>query len=156
MMKEIKLTQGKIALVDDEDFKLFGHLKWRALKGRTGIWYAGREANGTTEYLHRVIMGSPPGILIDHENKDGLNCQKYNLRKSTKSQNGANRRSARTSTSRYLGVSWCKVSKKWTTQMTVKKKPIRVGRYHSETEAAKAYNIAAVKHHGKFARLNIV
>src|SRR3990167_8310668 len=148
-MKLIPLTQGKFAQVDDEDFDEINKFKWYAAMGKTGVLYAQRESNSTTLFMHREIMGCKrkDGKIIDHKNRDGLNCQKINLRFCTKSENNKNRKSHVNSTSKYLGVSWCKLTKKWLAQMTIKKRCIKIGRYKLEEDAALAYNEKAIEIH---------
>lgn len=98
-MKEISLTQGKVAIVDDEDFEYLNRWKWHARKnGQT--WYALRSKSwriqgkryGITIPMHRVIMGAPEGRVIDHLNRDGLDNRRSNLRVTTFEENARNRR----------------------------------------------------------------
>lgn len=156
-MKEIKLTQGKVALVDDGDFEHISQFNWGAYRDRN-TWYAKRDDFSTgkkrTIRLHREVMkvNDTPGILIDHVDRNGLNCQKNNLRHCSKSQNNANRRSA--GTSKYLGVSWKKRQKKWESNIRINGTPKHLGCFNEEVDAAKAYDAAAKVHHKEFANLN--
>jgi hypothetical protein len=68
-MKEIILTQRKIALVDDEDYEYLAQWKWRAVKG-TSTWYAVRGKEGIR--IHREIMKTPPELVVDHKDWNGL------------------------------------------------------------------------------------
>jgi hypothetical protein len=159
-MKEIKLTQGKVALVDDEDFEYLNQFKWHAKKG-CNTFYAKRSIKGSTLSMHSLIMKPPHGFEIDHKDLNGLNNQKDNLRICTRSQNQANRKKAK-GNSRYLGV--CRLKgeiyngKKYrdTIIATINKdnKLIYLGSFKTEEEAAIAYDIAAKKLHGEFAYLN--
>src|SRR6188474_653310 len=97
-MKKIKLTQGKFALVDDMDYDYLNQWKWYSKKHRN-TFYAVRtpsvkENMGRNQlYLHRVILNvTDPKIFIDHEDTNGLNCQRLNLRIATTKQNQQNRR----------------------------------------------------------------
>jgi hypothetical protein len=105
-MKELLLTQGKVALVDDEDFEYVSQWKWHAQRDR-GTWYAKRR-DGTK--LHRIIMKTPVDLEVDHRDKNGLNCQKYNMRNCTHSQNMHNRNFI----GKYKGVWIHKASGRWT------------------------------------------
>lgn len=84
-MKEIQLTQGKVALCDDEDFEYLIRFNWHAVlcpDGRSGKypkWYAARKEGGKRIYMHRDLMGTPAGMVVDHHDDNGLNCQKKNL-----------------------------------------------------------------------------
>lgn len=156
-MKEIKLTQQKVSLVDDEDYEFLNQWKWCAAKSKSGLFYAVRkfrtDGNQTTILMHRVIMGVlDKKVLVDHQDMDGLNNQRYNLRIATYSQNNANRSSRKDSSSKYLGVDRHKG--KWRVKIGKNGKCYHVGMFSNEDDAALAYNEAALKHHGEFANLN--
>lgn len=162
-MRLIQLTKGYFAQVDDEDFEALNKFEWR-LSNPNRSMYAVRDdyskikrgGNGKTKIvlMHREIMGDIGGQIIDHIDGNGLNCQKSNLRIANRSQNGANRKSSKSSTSKYLGVSLCKDSRKWRAQITYNKKTISLGRFIMEIDAAKKYNEAAIMYHGEFANIN--
>lgn len=89
-VKEIPLTSGFIALVDNEDYKYLSQYRWIADKSKTSnTWYAVRYFGQKKIYMHREILGFPSG-RIDHRNRNGLDNQKENLRSATASQNGGN------------------------------------------------------------------
>ena len=92
-MKEIVLTQGKVALVDDEDHEYLNQFKWCAANNG-GTFYAIRKAcydgKWITERMHRVLFDIPPGKEIDHIDHNGLNNQRSNLRIVTRQQNKFN------------------------------------------------------------------
>lgn len=153
-MKEIKLTQGKVALVDDEDFENLNQCKWFAMKhGRT--FYAGRairvSGKRNTQSMHCLIMN---GKGIDHIDHNGLNNQKSNLRFCTSSENSMNRRKKQNCTSIYKGVSFFKRDKIWRAEIEINYRHIRLGRFVSEVEAAQAYNKKAIELFGEFAHIN--
>ena len=156
-MKEIKLSQfGKkrslnlVALVDDEDYHFVNQIKWYADK-RSGRFYA---RHGQL-HLHRYILCvTDEKIMVDHIDGDALNNQKSNLRKATRSQNGANRIKKTVTSSQYVGVSFHRVTNKWMANIRKDKKLRFLGRFENETDAALAYNKAAVEVHGEFASLN--
>ena len=159
-MKEIKLTQGKVALVDDEDFEYLSQWKWYASKddhrfyARTSIRVCetGRQA---TVRMHRHILSlNNSKFLVDHRDGNGLNNQKSNLRVATPSQNAANKSSIQNGYSKYLGISWHKKIKRWEARISKNNKSHYLGVFKTEIEAAIAYNNAATKLHGEFANLN--
>ena len=154
-MKEIVLSQGKVALVDNDDFEYLNQWKWYAWCSR-GHFYAVRSIyiNGKKSniHLHRLIMKTPIGMEVDHKDMNGLNCQKYNMRNCTHRQNMCNRKS--TGSSKYLGVYFQKKYIRAT--ITVNRKVIYLGLYKKEIDAAIAYNEAAIKYHGEFANINVV
>jgi hypothetical protein len=166
-MKQIPLTQDKIALVDDEDFEYLNQWKWYADKRRYS-WYAQRHKphseGGGTILMHVVIMKPGPKIEIDHKDGNGLNNQKSNLRPSTRAQNARNRVHLRASKiSRYRGVTLEKRSKARPWIAIICAGPpdhkgfarhIRLGHFVTEEEAALAWDAAARKHFGEFVTLN--
>jgi hypothetical protein len=106
MMIEILLTQGQVALIDDEDYNLVSNYNWYANKdGRT--FYAAtkirQKGKRTTISMHRIIMGAKIGQQIDHTNGNGCDNRKENLRFCTNSQNQQNRHNQLRGTSNYKG-----------------------------------------------------
>lgn len=157
-MREIPLTKGYVALVDDEDYARVAAHKWTALlakrKDRTVVYGYRREnwdnANRkwlTMIYLHRFIMETPDGIDVDHLDGNGLHCWRENLREATRSQNLANNR-RRIGVTGYRGVAldrgvpFAQISSK------------RIGTFKTVEAAARAYDKMAVERFGEFARLN--
>ncbi len=161
-MKEIKLTQGYKAIVDDKDFVELSKHKWHVQKGRKKrTLYAFRTINkdGRTWAvgMHRQILGiTARNILVDHIDRNGLNNRRSNLRLANTYQSVANRDSHTDSTSKFFGVSWHKASNKWMAQINKNYKKIYLGVFENDRDAARAYNKAAKKLHGVFANLNIL
>ena len=160
MTKRIELSQGKFALVDDEDFEHINQFKWYYAAG-----YARRNLrmkNGKRKiiFMHRIIAKTPEGMYCDHINGNTLDNRKSNLRNVTKNENNWNARKKSKATSKYKGVSYFKRDRdligKWGARIQVNGKSIRLGYFSSEIEAALAYNKAAEKHFGKYAVLNEV
>lgn len=154
-MKEVELSQGKVALVDDEDFERVSQFKWYAHRSAPRskiLWYAVRSLHPGTMRLHTFILPGHP--MIDHRDNDGLNCQKSNLRPATVSFNNANRRKHKKSSSKFKGVTWYKAIQKWQVAIGINGKRQHLGYFFDETEAACAYDTAAKKLFGEFARLN--
>ena len=147
-MKQIPLTKGKFALVDDEDFEFLSQWKWHYIAGG----YACRKPKSGMIYMHRLLTRATESH-VDHKNGNKLDNRKENLRLCTVSQNLANQVKTR-GTSKYKGVRFDKKHKKWISAIGFNSRPIQIGRFASEDEAAKAYNLAAVKYYGEFARLN--
>ncbi len=150
------------AQVDDEDFDRVNEFTWCVTECKNGQYlYATNRIKGL---LHRFILGiTDRKILVDHEDHNGLNCQKYNIRSATFSQNAANRKTH--GSSKYLGVSLHKkINKKkdgtigivyrWQASIKINQKPIYLGQYKKEEDAARTYDKAAKIHHGEFANLN--
>jgi len=157
-MKQIQLTQGKVALVDDDDFEYLNQFKWNAQKDGNKF-YAKRmiTINGkrTAQLMHVVIMGDNPLKLdIDHKDGDGVNNQKSNLRLCTHQQNMMNRRLGINSSSKYKGVHYSNVRQKWQSRIQTEGRRISLGFFNNKEDAARAYDVTAVKYHGDFFLLN--
>ena len=118
MAKKIQLTQGKVSIVNDEDYRWLNQWKWYAHK-IGGIYYAGRtvkeNGNQFVVHMHRQIMGLVKGDKrdVDHINHNALNNRRINLRICAHWQNLNNQRRRITSRSRFKGVAWDKKRKKW-------------------------------------------
>lgn len=133
-MKKIKLTRGKFALVDDEDFEFLNQWKWCL---RNSGRYAGRcdYKNNKWILMHRVINNTPVGMETDHINRNKLDNRRSNLRSVTGCQNMMNVGVPSNNVSGYRGVSWDNKHKKWMAQIVVEWKSIWLGR-HSRLEDA--------------------
>jgi len=160
-MKEIPLTQGKVALVDDEDFDYLNQWKWCAYEDKkNGVWYAER---GTciggvqkTFRMHRVILGLEHGDKRqgDHSNHNGLDNRQCNLRICTSRQNQQNQRLQKSKSSQFKGVCFRKKTGRWRAYIQTKKTFKSLGCFQKEEIAALAYDMAAIREHGEFAHLN--
>ena len=149
-MKKIPLTQGKFAIVDDEDYPLLNRWSWFAHNER-GYWYAVRKH----VRMHRFILGAKKGQEVDHANGNGLDNRKSNIRICTISQNQANANLRQEQkTSQFKGVCWHKHSRKWRAQIKVNGEKIHLGCFLNEIDAARAYDVVARHYFGEFARTN--
>ena len=162
-MREIPLTQGLVALVDDEDYEVLNAYKWQAQRhGHTA--YAVRHASGqhsVQERMHRIVLARMLGRplandeMSDHINGNGLDNRRENLRPSTCAQNQRNcRKPDNAQTGRYLGVRWVKHCKSWQAGIGVNRKDIYLGIYSTETEAALAREFYIAAHPELHARSN--
>ena len=151
----IPLANGHgYALIDAEDLHLVTGRSWYRCTGRrtkTPTFYA-RTHTDRNHYIfmHTLITGF---LRVDHENGDGLDNRKLNLREATASQNGANSGS-RGGSSQFKGVSWENRIQRWRAVIRVDGKLYHLGYFHDEMEAAQAYDTAAHESWGPFARLN--
>lgn len=139
-MKEIKLTQGKFALVDDEDYEMLMQYKWHTQNGcRTNYAHRSYRENGISKTIpmHRLIMKDNSHNLIDHINGNGLDNRKENLRIVTKRQNAQNLHINKSS--KYACVHFNKLSKKWRSNIRIGKERIHLGYFTNEEDAYKAY-----------------
>lgn len=154
-MKEIPLSKGRVALVDDEDYVALTAHKWCYLAGyavRT-VWPT--RAKSKTVLMHRVLLSPAPGKQVDHINGDGLDNRRVNLREATPSQNQANsrkrqRHGGRKPHSQYKGVT--REYSKWVARITYGGRVVRLGLFEEELDAASAYRSAAKQLCGPYAR----
>lgn len=162
-MQYLPLTQDKFAIVDDEDFELVNQWKWQ-VSWSGGQFYAVRtiayENRVRTRYLHHEVLGLPPANnrkwVVDHINRNALDCRKENLRVCTQYQNRANvapllRKNKHSS---YKGVTFDRKIKRWVTNIQHARKHQFLGCFKTEYEAVVAYNRAAVKTAGSYAYVN--
>ncbi len=156
-MMEIPLTDGKVAIVDNEDFEFLSQWKWRFHKG-----YADRNFNyagGKRKcmLMHRVIAMTPDGMETDHINGNKLDNRRCNLRVCYRSENRFNQGKYNGDHhSQYKGVTWHKTWRKWQAQIRIDGKTKFLGKFDSEIAAALAFNEIAKQYHGEFAKLNEV
>lgn len=157
-MKEILLSDHiHKAQIDDEDFPVINRFTW-TLCQQADIKYAQTNLKGTNFKMHQLIL--PHHLTVDHEDHNGLNNQKYNLRGASYFQQQANtRKSAKGYSSKYKGV--CLVTSgtyegNYRARISHNRKRITLGHFSQEIDAAKAYNEAALEYFGKFAYLNAV
>lgn len=159
-MKIIRLINSKeFALVDDADFEWLNQWKWRISKHGDKFYI--RKVGGSREYMHRLINNTQQGYDTDHKDGNTFNNQRNNLRKSTKSENQMNRGKQKNNTSGFKGVTFMgvnnngyKLKNPWVARIKAGTKYISLGLFKTPEEAARAYNEAAKKYHGEFARLN--
>lgn len=160
--RRIKLTRGLYAKVDPEDYPRLAKYKWYATsdKNRGGkvyaersVWYRNKKKRNIL--MHREILfysRVKNKLLVDHINGDGLDNRKVNLRTATAQQNSWNSRGY--GKSKYKGIWQVRETGKWCARIKVNGKVRNLGRFGDEVEAAKAYDRAARKEHGGFAKLN--
>lgn len=158
-MKNIPLTQGKFAIVDDGDYDWLNQWKWYARKCGKEKWYAVRKQtiNGKeyTIYLHRFIMNVPPGLEVDHINGNSLDDRHNNLRICRGQANKWNtQKQKRDKSSKYKGVCWHKTNKKWWAYIHLNGNRKHLGFFDNEDDAGEAYNQGALELFGVFAQLN--
>ena len=154
-MKYIRLTRGKVALVDDEWYPYLSQFSWQARQDRTtGRWYAARQVNRKFIYMHREILNAPAGLYVDHINGQGTDNRQKNLRLATSMQNAWNRDRNKNNTTGYKGVTFEKGRNKFRAQITVHGKSINLGRYDKPIDAALVYDQAVRQFHGQYGCTN--
>jgi hypothetical protein len=153
-VKEIHLDKGKIAIVDEDDYNSLSQFEWKLGSGGYARRWECSNGKVKTILMHREVNKTPKGFDTDHINGNRLDNRKCNLRTATRSQNIMNQGSNKGTTSKFKGVSWKSANKKWVAQIVKNGKSMYLGLYKSEEDAARAYNEAALKHHGQYAWLN--
>lgn len=155
----INLTQGMVAVVDEALLEWLSWWKWYAYKD-VNTFYAGTMVRSDKRdrrvSMHRLILNASPNMEVDHRDGNGLCNRVCNIRVCTSKENGRNRIHLRNNTSGYKGVNWNCGHQKWLARIMVDWKSVSLGYFDDVKEAAKAYNEAAIKYHGEFARLNTI
>ena len=145
-MKNIPLTKGKFAIVDDDDFEWLSKWKW-FVNGR----YASRSINKHQQItMHREIMHTPDDMETDHINRNGLDNRKENLRICTRSENQQNK--MKSNSTGFKGVQVDKRRGYAYYYAHIGRK--HIGAFPTAIEAAKAYDAAARELYGSFACVN--
>lgn len=150
-MKLIPLTQGKSAIVDDEDYEYLMQWKWYVAKGYA-IRNVGQRPNRTRLFMHRGVAKTLQGMETDHINGNTLDNRRVNLRVCTRSENARNRCKNSNNTSGFKGVNFHKETRKWAAHIRLNKRLIHLGLFSTPETAHAAYCDAAIKHYGEFVR----
>lgn len=150
-MKIIPLTQGKVAIVDDADYERVSPYNWYAVYNHgTRSFYAVRTIRQgtfrTTVIMHRMILGAPKGVPVDHENHDTLDNRRDNLRLTTSQGNNKNVRLRHDNSSGVCGVAWCHRAKKWRAYVMANGKNVYLGRFTEKQDAIAARQAANLKY----------
>jgi hypothetical protein len=152
-VKRLKLTRGFYALLDAEDYEFARRFKWRAVT--KGKWtYAYGRVDGEDVFMHRALLKAKPGEQVEHENSNGLDNRRCNLRLRSQPGNGRNQKMAAYGASEFKGVCYSKRYRNWRATIGIMNCDYSLGSYETKIEAAIAYNIGSVEFHGPFARLN--
>lgn len=161
---ELKLSKGYKAVVDNNDKKKPWLYKWTAevklhLDGTVRTVYAYRhiirDGKRTTQYLHRFLLGvSDPKVEVDHQDCDGLNNKRKNLRTACRQQQSRNSSKCKGTSSQYKGVYKRTDCKGWVAQTKISGKKVHIGSFSSEEFAKVAYDNFVVSNYGEFARPN--
>lgn len=155
MPREIVLTKGMVAIVDEEDYERAVAFKWSA-NNCNGRWYARRLVKSGKKrrvvYLHRFLVNAPAGLMVDHKNGNGLDCCRKNMRLATNGQNQSNARMPRNNTTGFLGVG--RVLRRWKAQISINGNKTYLGTYTTAEAAASAYDAKVREIRGEFGRTN--
>lgn len=146
-MKQIPLTQGLFAIVDDDDFDWLMQFKWTTLNHPSGPC-AYRQSFDRNVYMHRQIVNAQKGYFVDHKDRNRLNNLRSNLRICSPTQNVGNSRIGSSNKSGFKGVRFSKGA--WEANITRDYRACYLGRFKDPKEAATAYDVAAIEYFGEF------
>lgn len=149
-MREIPLTRGLVALVDDEDAEWLGQWRWRVNQRRRNLFYAVTTIDGREAKMHRLLLRPQQGLFVDHIDGNGLNNRRSNLRIASCAQNLWNAGKSARNTTGFKGVS--RKKEKYSAKIRVARKLYHLGTFDTPQDAHAAYCAAARKHFGEFAR----
>jgi hypothetical protein len=153
----VALTKGYKAVIDAEDAHLVDGWNWTALVRRNTVYAYRKDCSGQklrAAYMHRVIMGEPEGLQVDHRDGDGLNNCRSNLREATHAENMRNRRLGRDNTTGFKGVAWHKASGKYQAKIRLNGERKWLGLHDTPEAAHAAYRKASTRLHGEFGRIS--
>lgn len=143
--KAIPLTQGKYAIVDEEDYE-------KVIKHDWSFDANGYAISSSVGKMHRFILEViDPKLLGDHINMDKIDNRKCNLRVATSGQNNFNKKSIG-GRSKYKGVTKC--GAKWRARIALDRYRKHIGVFDTEEQAAMAYDELAAHLYKEFAYLN--
>jgi hypothetical protein len=152
MTQQIRLSKGRVALVDDADYDALVQYRWRV--NSKGYAIRSYTVNGKEIVLcmHRVILSAQPGEYVDHIDNDRLNNVRSNLRLCTQTQNLANRGLHRNNSTGYKGVNVQRG--KWHARIQMFGHAVHLGMYKDAELAALVYDAAARMLYAEYARVN--
>ncbi len=148
-VRMIPLGDGFYAYVDAADYEWLSKYTWHLNNG-----YASRREKGRRIYMHTDIMRPPKGKVVDHKDGNNANDCRFNLRICDQAENLLNRRKRHGARSRYIGVIYSEEHRKWCARCRFQGRNHNLGYFDNETEAARAYDRAAVEFFGEYARVN--
>jgi hypothetical protein len=159
-MKEIPLTKGEVAIVDDQDYEWLMRYKWHAMHEGNICYAETTPRHGQNILMHKLILPVPDDMEVDHKNRNKLDNRRCNLRAATHRQNSFNQGKYKTVggealTSPFKGVSWDAEREKWRSTITIFKKQQMMGRFDNEHLAARIHDGMAQFLFGEFAVLNL-
>lgn len=149
-----ELPHSAVALFSPQDIDLVRSKNWIRMSSAGGDYVGFNSHNGKSvkrKLLHRLILRPKHGLSVDHKNRDRLDNRRENLRCCTHSQNAANALWRKDS---YKGVWWKKTHKAWSATIRKDQKTYHLGCFADASDAARAYDKAALELFGEFALTN--
>ena len=160
-MKKIELTQGRVALVSDCDYKYLMQWKWCYHKEHYGGYAKRKSQEDKVVFMHQAVAARQRIVgKADHKNQDKLDCRRCNLRPATSSQNRGNIGLYASNKSGYTGVNDRKKRRTREARIGFNGKEVFLGMFpytgNGKIQAAYAYDVAALKLFKKHACINSV
>jgi hypothetical protein len=150
----VPLVRGYFTAVDPADYDRVIQHAWSISRNGYALRAVVTDCGQTGQLLHRFILNAAPEEEVDHRDRDRLNNTRENLRICTRSQNCHNSGKSHPRSSEFKGVEYVRRSGAWLAEITANGQTHRLGTFPDERSAARAYDAAAVHHHGDFAALN--
>lgn len=144
-------TRDLYAIIDDADWPLIQPYRWYAHRGRSTWYAASRDANGQRIYMHRVITKAVRGMVVDHEDGDGMHNRRKNLTVCGFDAN-AHKDAPTTASSGFRGVR--AEGRRWRARIASGGVLQHIGTFDTAQDAARAYDERAIEIYGKFAWTN--
>lgn len=150
----VPLVNGGWTIIDADDFSKISRLVWFQHNGYALYYIRDENGSRTQGRLHRLILSSPKGVLVDHINGNPLDNRKRNLRLCNDTGNARNANKRKDNTSGFKGVTFHKDTGKWQASIRANGNPKYLGLFDTKEEAAKIYDAACLEYHGEFAKNN--
>ena len=130
-------SKGNFCLIDTEDLDKVKPYCFH--KNHYGYF----KSTSLNSSMHRLIMGAPKGMVVDHINHDTLDNRKCNLRVCTQQENTRNKKAK--------GVCYHKASNKYIAYIIIDQKQKYLGLFKELEDAIKVRKEAEQKYFGDFA-----
>lgn len=152
-MKTIPLTQGKVAIVDDEDYEELSQYRWYYNRGYAVRQVRVSDSKWRMATMGRLLLKIPKGMMTSYRSLDKLDNRRSNLRVASYSECACNRRPNTHSKTGLKGVRFHRRAGKWEAQIGVAGKIKSLGLHTTPKLAHAAYCEASAKYHGEFGRV---
>lgn len=149
-MKEIELTQGYTAIVDDEEYERVSPYNWY-VKGNKNV---ATNIRGKQVFMSHLVLNIDGHQRVAYLNGDTLDLRKSNLKIVSRQELAFKKRKSNGTSSQYKGVCWKKETARWSAKITYNGKTRHLGYFDDETDAARAYDESAQELFGELACLN--